>query len=253
MGGKEALRSIGIAMQHRVVQRRTCWYGWILVLLTLVSGCVHIPMSSDIIINNKLKAIQPLERGEVLVVYGENATVPKQSIQDLFTAGCLASFHRNTIGNLITTILKMNPNPGRFAVRDLKDLEKEGGPDCAAADDSILCRLNLSKTKVLLDHLRFLIHVKENFEADVHLPLYAPPFGVASCSNKTVLEANVWDLPKEEFIGSLTVSAEGEFTVMAYMLHLVVFRDTQEDATNRLAREIIERFIGLKPLDDKVD
>jgi hypothetical protein len=210
-------------------------------------------MSSEIIISDKLQAIQPLEWGDVLVVYGENATVPEQSLTDYFTAGCLASFHKNTISNLIKTTLKMNPQPGRFAVKHLKDLDKDGGSDCAAADDSILCRLNLSKTKVLLDHLRFVIHVKENFEADVHLPLYVPPFGVASCSNKTVLEANVWELPKEEFIGSLTVSAEGEFTVMAYMLHLVVFRDTQEDATSRLAREIIERFIGLKPLDDKVD
>ena len=234
------------------VQRRQLWYGWFLVALTF-SGCIHVPMSSEIIVNDKLRMIQPMERGDVLVVYGENATVPERSIPDYFTASCLASFHGNTIGNLIKTILKMNPQPGRFAVKHLNDLEKDEGSGCAAIDGSILCRLNLSKTKALLDHLRFVIRIKEKFEADVHLPLYVPPFGVASCSNKTVLEANVWELPKEEFIGSLTVSAEGEFTVLAYMLHLVVSRDTQEDATNRLAREIIERFVGLKPLEDKIE
>jgi len=103
------------------------------------------------------------------------------------------------------------------------------------------------------DHLRYAVHVKERFGATVHAPLYVSPFGVASCSNKTVLEASVWDLPGERFLGSFTVTAEGEYTVVAYILHLVVFPDTQKDAMEKLAREIVSRLAGLKPLEKTGD
>jgi hypothetical protein len=95
--------------------------------------------------------------------------------------------------------------------------------------------------------------VKESFEAAVHAPLYVSPFGVASCSNKTVLEAGVWDLPAERFLGSFTITAEGEYTVVAYILHLVVSPDTQKDAMEKLAREIVTRLTGLKPPENKDD
>lgn len=227
--------------------------GWILVFLTFVSGCFHVPLSSNSTIRDQCQAIPPLEHGEVLVVYGENAAAPEQSaIGTYFTAGCMAAFHGNTIGEFIKTILKVNPQPGRFAVRHLRDLQNEGGGDRAEADgDSILTRLKLSKQKVAMDHLRYAVHVKESFEAQVQVPLYASPFGIASCSNRTVLEANVWDLPTEKFMGSFTVSAEGGFTLFAYLLHLVVFQDTQKDATEKMAGEIVERLTGLKPLENR--
>ncbi len=225
-------------------------YGWIL-LLTLLSGCIHVPMSSETTIHDPLQSIQPIEQGESVVVYGENAPVPKQStLGSYFTANCAATSQGNTIGELIRSILKLNPQPGRFAVRHLKDLETEKDPDCLPiSGDSILCMLNLPKLRVAADRLRYAIHVKETFEAKIHVPLYAPPFGVASCSNKTVLEATVWELSTEKCLGSFSVSAEGEYTVMAYLLHIVVTRDTQKDATQRLAREIVERLTGLKPLE----
>ena len=114
-------------------------------------------------------------------------------------------------------------------------------------------RLDLSQDKfVSRDRPRYAVHVKEKFEAIVHVPLYVSPFGVASCSNKTVLEARVWDLPAERFLGSFTVTAEGEFTVVAYMLHMVVSPDTQKDAMERFAREIVVRLTGLKPLENKM-
>ena len=106
---------------------------------------------------------------------------------------------------------------------------------------------NFPRDRAFADRLRYGVHVKESFEAAVHVPLYASPFGVASCSNKTVLEAGVWDLPAERFLGSFTVTAEGEYTVAAYILHLVVFPDTQKDAMEKLAREIVTRLAGLKP------
>jgi hypothetical protein len=240
--------------------RKVCRQGSVLVLLAFLSGCVAIPIPSSITINdNKLQAIQPLQQGDVLVLDGENAITTRsgqsfgEAAKDYFTAGCReVSRGTCTIPNLITTILKMNPYPGRFAVKNLAEVQRdalmEEGPECAAGGDSILCRLNLSKTRVLSDRLRYAIRVKESFEANVHAPLYAPPFGIVSCGRKTVLEANVWDLPTEQFAGSFTVSAAGEFTMAAYMLHVAVYPETQKDAIERLAREIVERFTGSKPL-----
>jgi hypothetical protein len=134
----------------------------------------------------------------------------------------------------------------------VKETKKGPAPDRAEArPDSILARLDLTKEVVSRDHLRYVVNVKESFEASIHAPLYVSPFGVASCSNKTVLEAGVWDLPDEQFLGSFTVTAEGEYTVAAYVFHVIVFPDTQRDAAERLAREIVERLTGLKPLESK--
>ena len=242
-------------MDRTLMREKTCRYGWLLVFLIFFSGCFHVPMSSETEIHDPLQAPQPMTQGEVLLVFGENAPVPKASLMvDYFTANCKALTQEDTIGELIKTILRVNPQPGRFAVRHLKDQETETNPDCTATDGkSILCRLNLTKARVLADRLRYAIHVKENFEAEVHVPAYVPPFGVASCSNRTVLEVTVWELPTENCVGSFSVSAEGEYTVMAYMLHIIVSRDTQKDATERLAREIVEKLTGLKPIEDRAD
>ena len=48
-------------------------------------------------------------------------------------------------------------------------------------------------------------------------------------------------------------AAEGEYTVAAWVLHVVVAPDTQQDAAERLAQEIVTRLAGLKPLDLKED
>lgn len=240
-------------MQKKPDNRMRC--GWILVLLTLFSGCVHVPVSSDIVVNDQLEAVSPLEPGDVMVVYGENAVPPEQNAAvTYFTAGCQGAFHGNTLGELAKTILKVNPQPGRFAVRYAKDLHKESGTDQSTGGSGAMPGFpNLPHDRVSADRLRYGVHVKEIFEAAVHVPLYVSPFGVASCNNKTVLEARVWDLPAERFLGSFTVTAEGEFTVVAYMLHMVVSPDTQKDAMEKLAREIVARLAGLNPLEIKHD
>ncbi len=220
--------------------------GWVLVLLLLFAGCAHVPVESDIKINDKLQSAPPLEPGDVILVFGENAVPPERNAAvDYFTAGCQGVFHRNTIGGLVKTILKINPQPGRFAVRYVKETKEDHA--------SILARLNLTKEMVPRDHLRYAVHVKESFEAGIHAPLYVSPFGVASCSNKTVLQAGVWNLPDERFLGSFTVTAEGEYTVAAYIFHVIVFPDTQQDAAERLAWEIVARLAGLQPLEEKDD
>ncbi len=44
-------------------------------------------------------------------------------------------------------------------------------------------------------------------------------------------------------------AAGGEYTVAAYVFHVIVSPDTQRDAAERLAREIVARLAGLKPLE----
>jgi hypothetical protein len=237
-----------IKSDPNTMRRQSYRHGWFLILLALFSGCIHVPKSSEITIEDRLGTIEPMGREDVLVVYGENAPVQekdsmKSMIGSYVTAGCGVSAHPDTIGELIRTILKANPQPGRFAVRHAKDLETEKDPECTTTRaDSILCGLNLTKARVLTDNLRYAIHVRENFEAKVHVPLYLPPFGIASCGNKTVLETTVWELSTEKCLGSFYVSAEGEYTVLAYLLHVVAVSDTQKDAMERLAMEIIERL-----------
>jgi hypothetical protein len=234
---------------------KQCCYGYVLVFLTLVSGCIHIPVPSRSTIEDKLQAMNPIEEGDVVVVDGTYTSTGTgqsfaESVTDYFTYGCRQTLgNGNTKSNLIGAILKVNPRPGKFVVKDLVEVEKEGDPDCTAGSDSILCRLNLSKNRISIDHLRYAIYVKENFETKVHVPLYAPPFGIASCGHRTVLEADVWELPTEKFVGSFTVAAAGEFAVAAYMAHLAFYSNTQKDATERLAREIVEKLTGLKLLE----
>jgi hypothetical protein len=238
----------------QIVYETACWLAFLMATLTLLTGCVSIPLSSNTTVNDKLQSLETLQPGDVLVVYGENAPRPKEAFTDYFSAFCLRAYgNRNTIAYLIATILKVNPQPGRFAVKHLDDVKQdlprviEDGPDCV--EGSILCKLGLPKAKVSADHLRYAIHVREEFQPKLHVPLYAAPFGIASCSHKTVIEADVWELSTDKYIGSFTVSAEGELTVAAWLFHLAVVRDTQNDATKKLAREIVERFTGLKPLE----
>lgn len=222
--------------------------GWCLALLILFAGCVHVPVSSDIVVADNLQATAPLEPGDVLLVYGENAAPPeKNAAVTYFTAGCQEGFHRNTVGGLARLILKANPQPGRFAVRVVK------GPQEDAGTGTMPVFPDFRQDAASAERLRYAVHVKERFEASVHMPLYVSPFGVASCSNKTVLEARVWDLPTQKPLGSFSVTAEGEYTVAAWVFHVIVSPDTQRDAAERLAREVVARLAGLQPLKNEDD
>ncbi|MCU0584024.1 MAG: hypothetical protein MUE57_09325 [Syntrophales bacterium] len=225
--------------------------GWMVFLLVLLAGCVHVPVSSDIVVADRLEAATPLEPGDVLLVCGENAAPPEQNAAvTYFTAGCRGAFHKNTVGGLARLILKANPQPGRFAVRVVKGPQEEAGAGRPATEvETMPAFRDFPQDAAHAERLRYAVQVKERFETAVHMPLYVSPFGVASCSNKTVLEARVWDLPGRTSLGSFTVTAEGEYSVAAYVFHVIVFPDTQRDAAERLAREIVARLAGLKPLD----
>lgn len=223
--------------------------GWIPLLLSICAGCVHVPVSSDIGFSDRLQAVAPLEHGEVLLIFGDDASPPKEpAASPYFTAGCVAFHHGRTLDELAERILKVNPDPGRFAVRRVSEApEKTAGERTTTDFESIRSRLGLSGEMISKDRLRYAVHVKETFEYKVHLPLYIVPFGIASCGNRTALEARIWDLSAGKDVGSLSIEAEGEYTVVAWMLHLVVFRDTQDDAIERLARTLVERLAGVKP------
>lgn len=235
--------------QGRRATRVRC--GWALVLLALCIGCVHVPVSSNLVVADHLQAATPLEPGDMLLVYGENAAPPEQNAAvTYFTAGCRGGFHRNTVGGLARMILKANPQPGRFAVRVVKGPRKEAGTDRPAAEPASMTTFpSFEQEAVSAERSRYAVHVKESVETAVHMPLYVSPFGVASCGNKTVLEARIWDLPARKSLGAFSVTAEGEYTVAAYLLHVIVLPDTQRDAAERLAREIVARLAGLEPLE----
>lgn len=235
--------------------RKAVRSGWCLALLILFAGCVHVPVSSNLVVADNLQATAPLEPGDVLLVYGENAAPPEQNAAAAyFTAGCQGGFHRNTVGGLARLILKANPQPGRFAVRVVKGPQEEAGAGRPEAETATTPAFpDFRKDAAPAGRLRYAVHVKESVEAAVHVPLYVSPFGVASCSNKTVLEARVWDLPERKSLGSFSVAAEGEYTVAAYVFHVIVSPDTQRDAAERLAREIVARLAGLQPLKNEDD
>lgn len=218
----------------------------ILPALMLLAGCIPFRVASDIAVNDKLQATPPLEPGDVILIFGENAAPREENfLLSYIKTGC-----PENIRDLVKNVLKVNPQPGRFAVRYVEETMKHAASDRAAtSSDSILQRLDLTKDVVSRDRLRYAVHVEETFEERIHVPLYLPPLGVFSSGTKVVLEAGVWDLSAERFLGSFTVTAEGESTVFAYGIHLIVERRTQEDALEKLAREIVARLAGLKPLD----
>ena len=224
------------------------------VLLSLLASCASIPLKSDTAVSDKLQPVEALQPGDILIVYGVSAQLPEEKFADYFSAFSRHAYiDRRAIAYLVDTISEMNPQPGSFEVKHLYDVKKgnapvqENSPDCV--EGSGLRKFGLSKDEVLSGHLRYAIYVTESFNPKVHLPLYAMPFGIASCGQQTIFVTDVWDLKKDQYVGSFTVSAEGESVVAAWVFHLFIERDTQKDATRKLAQEIIERFTGLKPLE----
>ena len=254
-GCREVSAGNRIAISHEEENARVqgpdklIWCGLILVLLMLFAGCAGVPVSSDIVVNDKLHAAPPLKPNDVLLIFGENAVPQKfEGAMDYFTLGCLGEFHKDTLGELVETIQKVSPSqPDHFSVRYVKEEKKNATTDHTKESfESILFRLDITRDVVSRDHLRYAIHVKESFETTVHVPLLAIPIGVASCGNKTVLEASVWDLQTEVRIGSLSVSADGEYSAVAYLAIVWFFPDTQKDAMDRLAREIVAKLYAVE-------
>jgi hypothetical protein len=87
-----------------------------------------------------------------------------------------------------------------------------------------------------------LVAVGEDVDTTIHLPLWAPMFGVAACAHKTTLEARVWEVPSGRFLGSVYTAARGEFVALSYVVNVFFVPDAQGRATAKLADEILHKL-----------
>ena len=224
-----------------------------IVLLPFIYGCIPIYVPSVLEVDDKLLITQPQEKGDTIQLFGDNAAQPHLFGKPYFTMGCIMEFYRDTVGELKQKILMINPDPGRFAIRGSDELDFEALHKDAlhnlAGGERILKRLGISETKAFDEHLRYVVYVKERLETTVYIPLYAIPIGVASCGVETVLEASISEWPSEKVAGTLIISAKGIFVGLAFGIHLLIFPETQEDATRKLAELLVEKLTGLKPVE----
>jgi len=195
-----------------------------------------LPVSSILDAEEKILENHLIKKGDTIIIFGENASPPKH-LFPYFTMGCMHEFKTDTVSELIRSILELNPKPGEFSVK--RHNVKTGG-------HSILEKLDISESQVTTERIRYAIHIKEEVKTSIHLPLYIfPLIGISLCGNTTDLEATIWELPSEKFVGKLNISAKGDFVGLAYIVHLYLYPDTQKDATQKLAKKIIETLTGL--------
>jgi hypothetical protein len=226
-------------------------YRWcILVTLNLafISGCFHLPSPSTETVDDKLSLVKPIEMGDTICIYGNNASRPGYFGEPYFTMGCMLDFKNDTIEQLTRYMLLLNPVPGQFAIKELRELQ--GAEPFIKFSEPILTELYISESKALKERLRYVIFVNEKIDTAIHMPLYIIPFGIAACGNETVLEATIWEVPSGNLIGTITASSKGEFLGLAYMLHVVFIPQTQSGAALKLAQEILKKLTGLNP-DEK--
>lgn len=241
----------GLLAATRLIRVRSYYCGWIILLMIIISGCAMIPMPSHSSVDNQLPIVQPLDKGETIVVYGVDGELPRPADHPYFIFWCRTlPFNRDTIMRLTDSI--QDRNPALLAAKGLREeLESMLGVELP----QIGLDLKLSDiftARVAENHVRYLLFVKEKVETTIHVPLYFIPGGVAACGNKTILDAGLWELPSGKFVGTLRTSAESEFVVLAWVFHLVFVPDTQASAVQKLAQETIEKLTG-STLDEKTN
>jgi hypothetical protein len=65
-----------------MVSRRVGWFTLFASLLTLLASCVAIRVSSKTTANDKLQSLDPLQPGDIVVVYGDNAPPREEALID---------------------------------------------------------------------------------------------------------------------------------------------------------------------------
>jgi len=168
------------------------WFILVILHLPLISGCIHLPSPTTQTINDKLSIPMPIEKGETILIYGKNARKPVYFGEPYFSMGCI-DFRGDTLEQLTKYMLLLNPAPGQFSIKTLRELQ-DGEPSIDL-NEPILTGLNISDSKALQERLRYVIYVNEKVDTTLHVPLYIVPFGVASCGNEAVLEATIWEVP----------------------------------------------------------
>jgi hypothetical protein len=226
------------------------WCIIVILALPLFFGCIPLPAPSTETINDELSLAKPIEEGETILIYGNNAPRPHYFGEPYFTMGCMLDYQGDTVGQLTNNMLKLNPVPGRFAIKTLGELQ--GTEPTLRFSEPILTDLKISESMATQERLRYVIFVNEKIDNTLHIPIYLIPFGISACSNETVLKATIWDVPSGNLIGTITTSSKGEFTGLAYMLHIVFMPQTQSEACLLLTQEILKKLTGLAPDEKKL-
>jgi len=220
-------------------------YFLIILILPIFSGCIPLPAPSTETIKDELSLTKTIEKGETILVYGNNAQRPHYFGEPYFSMGCMLDYQSDTVNQLSKYILKLNPVPGQFAIKTLDELQGTEPP--LKFSDPILTELNISESIAAQERLRYVIFVNEKIDNTLHIPIYLIPFGISACSNETVLEATIWDVPSGNLIGTITASSKGEFTGLAWILHVVFMPQTQSNASLLLTKELLKKLTGLAP------
>jgi hypothetical protein len=226
------------------------WYIFVILSLAFISGCFHLPAPSTETINDKLSLAKPIEKGETIIICGNNASRPARFGEPYFTMGCMPDFQDDTVGQVTRYMLLLNPVPGQFAIKTSSEFQ--GAGPIIKFSEPILSELGISEAKAIQEHLRYIIFINEKIDTTIHVPLYLIPFGAAACGNQTTLEATICEAPSGNCIGTITTSSKGEFVGLAYMAHLLFIPQTQSEAALKFTKEILKKLTGLTPDEKKV-
>jgi hypothetical protein len=213
----------------------------------MVSGCIPLPAPSSETVKDELSLPGTIQKGEAILIYGKNAPRPHYFGEPYFSMGCMLDYQGDTVGQLTIYMLKLNPVPGQFAIKTLDELQ--GAAPNLVFNDPVLTELNISEPMASQERLRYIIIVHETIDNTLHIPLYLIPFGISACSNEAVIEATIWEVPSGKNIGTITSSSKGEFTGLAYMLHIVLMPQTQSEAVQLLSRELLKKLTGVAPAE----
>jgi hypothetical protein len=160
----------------------------------------------------------------------------------------MLDYQNNALDQLTNYLLKLNPVPGQFAIKNEEELK--GGSPTIKFSDPAYDMVEISESTALKERLRYVIFVTEKIDTTLHLPLYIIPFGIAECSNKTTLDATIWEVPSGNLVGTMTVSSTGDFLGLAWVFHVVFLPDTQSKAFLLFTKEILKKLTGIAP-DEK--
>jgi hypothetical protein len=222
----------------------------ILFILPLFSACIPLPAPSTETIKDNIPLFKPIEIGESIYIHSRSALRPKYFGEPYFTMGCMLDYRDNAVDQLTNYILKINPVPGLFAIKNEEELKGES--PAIKFSEPAYDMIEISESIALKERLRYVIFVTEKIETTLRLPLYIIPFGIAECSNETSLDATVWEVPSGNLIGTMTISSRGDFLGLAWVFHVVFLPHTQSKTLLLFTKEILKKLTGLSPDEKKL-
>lgn len=212
------------------------------IALAAIPGCIVLPAPSTESIDDRTTQFRPLENGEKVFIYGFNGTPPTYWGEPYFSMGCINYYTNGTDEVFTRLILKLNPVPGQFALIEATELGGDGA--MVALSGPSPPEIDISVKTAEKERLRYVILLRETLDTSLHIPLYVIPFGIATCNNKSVLEASIWEVPSGDSLGSVSVTSTGEFIGLAWIFHILFDPETQRKATMMLAEDVLKKLTG---------